>query len=53
LKARVNLRDVFDSAFLNNIFDIDESITNVNLSNLNATVVSGSLGSEMMSREND
>ncbi len=55
LHARVNLRNVFDSVFLNNIFDIDESISNVNLSNLNPSVVSGSsYGSEMVSHaEND
>ncbi len=51
LKARVNLREVFDSAFLNNVFDLDDSITHVNLSNLNGTVQSGtSNNSEVMSR---
>jgi hypothetical protein len=45
----VNLREVFDSAFLNNVFDIDESITHANLSNLNQTVQTSSMNSEVMS----
>lgn len=53
LRARINLRDVFENAFLEQNFSIDENASRANLSNLNPSIISNTESlrqSETMSR---
>lgn len=49
--ARINLRDVFDNAFLSRAFDLETEATVANLSVLNGSIgTESAAASEMMSR---